>query len=555
MSRRQSLINRLLGDQLDKKVFYGATAVALPFLILGGFSPELLGKISNGAFAYLTSSWIWLYLISCSAFVAICLAIALSPLGKIRLGADDEKPEFSFLSWFAMLFSAGMGIGLVFWGVAEPMYHFMDPPTGQGGTAASGRLAFNIFFFHWGFHAWATYIVVGLPMAYFQFRKGQPATISTCLGCLEPEGNMASILRPFFGPRGADGVGLKLINILAIWATIMGVVTSLGMGALQINSGLSYALGIPAGPTPSAIIITVITLLFIVSAITGVNKGIKVLSLLNVGLMTLLLVFFFVFGPFKFLVTSFFQALGDYVVNLVPMSTSLKLFDNEGWTKGWTVFYWAWWVAWAPFVGAFIARISRGRTIRQFILVVMIAPPLFSYIFCTGLGGTAIYTDLFAGGTIGEMVNNSMEGALFATLQHLPLYGLLVAFTILLIASFFITSADSATFVISRFSTGGVRTEDPGARNRLIIFWVAMLGGLAIVLIYSGGLKALQTASIVGAFPFMFVMYLLLAAVIKDMIASRKDVVLSEPACGLPEVEPVLQPEVMIPETPQPEGI
>ncbi len=535
---KQSRITKLLGEQLDKKVFYGATILALPFLILGGFSPDTLGKISNAAFGYLTGSWSWLYLITCSIFVLTCLCIALSPMGKVRLGADDEKPEFGFLSWFAMLFSAGMGIGLVFWGVAEPMYHFMDPPMGKGGTLESARQAFNIFFFHWGFHAWATYIVVGLPMAYFQFRKKRPATISTCLQGLEPEGFLSKFLKPFFGSKGHNGMGMKMINILAIWATIMGVVTSLGMGALQINSGLAHSLGIPSGPGASAIIITIITLLFIISALTGVNKGIKVLSLINVSLMTILLVFFFVFGPFKFLAGTFFQALSDYVVNLIPMSTSLELFNNPGWTKGWTVFYWAWWVAWAPFVGAFIARISRGRTIREFILVVMIAPPLFSYIFCTGLGGTAIHIDLFANGAIGEMVKNSMEGALFETLRHLPLYGLLVAFTNILIASFFITSADSATFVISRFSTGGHETTDPKAGKRLIVFWGVILGALAIVLIYSGGLKALQTASIVGAFPFMFVMYLLLVAVIKDIIKSSKESVSDETVIG------VTQPEV-----------
>ncbi|MDM8538074.1 BCCT family transporter [Desulfobacterales bacterium HSG17] len=524
----QSKIHKLLGEQLDKKVFLGAAALAMPFLLLGGLFPELLGEFSNTAFKYITGSWSWLYLITCSAFVVICFGIALSPFGKVRLGKDDEKPEFSFLSWFAMLFSAGMGIGLVFWGVAEPMYHFMGPPTGTGGTPEAARTAFNIFFFHWGFHAWATYIIVGLPMAYFQFRKGQPATISACLQCLEPSGNgiLSKIFKPFF--NNGNGAGLKLINILAIWATIMGVVTSLGMGALQINSGLSHAMGIPSGPTTSAIIIAVITLLFIISALTGVSKGIKTLSLINVALMTVLLIFFFSFGPFKFLAATFFTALSDYVVNLIPMSTSLELFDNPGWTKSWTVFYWAWWVAWAPFVGAFIARISRGRTIREFILVVMIAPPLFSYIFCTGLGGTAVHLDLFANGAIGEMVKTNMEGALFETLSNLPFYLLLVTFTNILIASFFITSADSATFVISRFSSGGLETKDPKAANRLIIFWGVVLGGLAIVLIYSGGLKALQTASIVGAFPFMFIMYLLIAAVIKDLVQSRKTVEDSE---------------------------
>lgn len=518
---QQTGIRKLLGEELDQKVFYGATGLALPFIIMGGLFPKLLGKASDAALAIITNNWSWLYLISCSAFVVICMGIALSPLGKIRLGRDDEKPEFSYLSWFAMLFSAGMGIGLIFWGVGEPMYHFMGPPTGKGGTPESARLAFNIFFFHWGFHAWATYIVVGLPIAYFQFRKGQPATVSICLQGLETPGFLSKIMGPFSGP----GLGANIVNILAIWATIMGVVTSLGMGALQIDSGLAHSLGIPSGPTTSALIIVVITTLFIISALTGVSKGIKILSLLNVSLMVILLLFFFVFGPFGYLVKTFFRALSDYAINLVPLSTSLELYDNPGWTKTWTVFYWAWWVAWAPFVGAFIARISRGRSIREFILVVMIAPPLFSYIFCTALGGTAIFTDMFQNGTIGEVINKSgVEVALFETLHHLPMYGLLVLFTNVLIASFFITSADSATFVISRFSTGGVKTTDPKARKRLIIFWGMVLGGLAIVLIYSGGLKALQTASIAGAFPFIFIMYLLLASVIKDMIKEVRQV-------------------------------
>ncbi|MFW6372160.1 MAG: BCCT family transporter [Thermodesulfobacteriota bacterium] len=502
-------IKRLLGKTIDVRVFYGAVALALPFLVLGGFSPALLGEMSGKALAYLTSSWSWLYLISCSLFVVTCLGIALSPLGSVRLGKDDEPPEFRFFSWFSMLFSAGMGIGLVFWAGAEPMYHYMDPPIGEGGTPAASRLAFEIFFFHWGLHAWATYVVVGLPIAYFAFRKDQPAIISTCL-------------RPLLGDRAADGLFGDIVNVLAIWATIMGVVTSLGMGALQINSGLAHSTGIPAGHTTAAIIIVVITCIFIFSAITGVSKGIRILSLFNVYLMLTLLIFFCIFGPFGYLVNTFGIALWDYVVDLIPMSTSLELFDNPGWTGSWTVFYWAWWVAWAPFVGAFIARISRGRTIREFILVVLIAPPLFSYVFSVGLGGTAMWLDMVQSIPIGEAVKQSIEVALFETLSHLPLYGLLVVITNVLIASFFVTSADSATFVISMYSSGGYETEDQGARKRLIIFWGTVLGGLAIVLIFSGGLKALQTASIVGAFPFIFVMYLLVISVIKDLMRERK---------------------------------
>lgn len=504
-----SPLKKLLGNRLNTWVFLGAAALAFPFLIFGGFYPIILEKISNTALSYLTGSWSWLYLVSCSFFVVVCIVIAISPLGKIRLGKDDEKPEFSYLSWFAMLFSAGMGIGLVFWACSEPMYHYMSPPTGEGNTPQAARLAFEIFFFHWGLHAWATYVVVGLPMAYFTFRKGQPAVISACL-------------RPVLGEKISSGIVGNLVDVLAIWATIMGVVTSLGMGALQINSGLEHSLGITATSTNAAIIIAVITCLFIISALTGVSKGIKFLSLLNVSLMVILLFFFFIFGPFSYLVQKFFIAIWDYIRELLPLSTSLVLFDNPQWTKGWTVFYWAWWVAWAPFVGAFIARISRGRSIREFILVVMIAPPLFSYIFSIGLGGTAMHLDIFQNAHIGEAVKQSVEVALFATLKHLPFYIPLVFFTNLLISSFFITSADSATYVISRYSTGGLEPSDTRAGYRMIIFWGVVLGGLAVVLIYSGGLKALQTASIVGAFPFLFVMYLLLVAIIKELLAEYR---------------------------------
>lgn len=506
---KKPILQKLLGDEIDTRVFYGATALALPFIILGGFSPGVLEKISSSALNFLTDSFSWLYLISCSFFVFISIVIALSPLGRIKLGKDDEKPEFSFLSWFAMLFSAGMGIGLIFWSCSEPMYHFMSPPKGEAGTAAAARQAFEIFFFHWGFHAWATYIVVGLPMAYFIFRKGKPATISSCIG---------TGLKP--GKAGI--IGNNIVNILAIWATIMGVVTSLGMGAIQINSGLAHSTGIPTGPVPTAIIIIVITIIFILSALTGVTRGIKILSLVNVALMVTLLLFFFFLGPFEYIAKTFLLAITDYAKDLIPLSTSLVLFDNPDWTKSWTVFYWAWWIAWAPFVGAFIARISRGRTIRQFILVILIAPTLFSYVFSTALGGTAIYLDLFENTAIGHAVKKSVEVALFETLSHIPLYGLLVFLTNILIASFFVTSADSATYVISRYSTAGIQSKNKGARNRLIIFWGTVLGSLAVVLIFSGGLKSLQTASIVGAFPFLFIMYILVIVIIKELIKDYK---------------------------------
>ncbi|GAB4262288.1 BCCT family transporter [Deferrisoma sp.] len=497
---------RWLDANLDRRVFWGSALLVLPFLVAGALAPEATGQAASAVLSAVTTNLGGVYLALVSLFVAAGLALAASPLGRVRLGRDGEAPEFSRTSWFAMLFSAGMGIGLVFWSIAEPMYHFTSPPTGAAGTPEAARLAFEIFFFHWGVHAWGTYVVVGLAIAYFHFRKGEPALVSRCLV-------------PLIGRRMAEGWLGAVVDVLAIWATVMGVVTSLGLGALQITSGLHLSAGLPDGVGTTLAVIGVITLLFIASAVSGVERGIKILSNLNVILMLLLLGFFLAYGPTRAIATTFGRALGDYLRDLVPLSTSTVLFDNPGWTRAWTVFYWAWWVAWAPFVGAFIARISRGRTVREFVLGVMVAPALFSFAFAAALGGTAVHIDLHQGGQIAEMVQKAVESALFGTLHHLPHYGLLAALANLLIASFFITSADSATYVVSTFSTGGAER----ASRRLIVFWGAALGLVAAALVYAGGLKGLQTASIVGSLPFLVVMVLLIVSTVRDMAGELRN--------------------------------
>ncbi len=503
-----------MGRHLDITVFLGSAVLVLPFLLLGATAPTLLKNVSDTALGYLTQHWSWLYLSSVNLFVGAVLVLAISPYGKIRLGSDDEKPEYGWVSWFAMLFSAGMGIGLVFWAIAEPLFHYAAPPKGAGSTAESARLAFQIFCHHWGIHAWGTYVAVGLPLAYFQFRKGVPATVSRCLASLgtkKTERPVSSILTG------------KLLDMLAVWATVMGVVTSLGLGALQITSGLELSWGISGGIGTTAIVIGTITVLYITSALSGVKRGIRILSLLNVVLMLLLLLFFMVNGPFIFIVTTLRDAFYDYATEILPMSATFSLFENRSWTENWTVLYWAWWIAWAPFVGAFIASISRGRTIREFVFGVMFLPALFSILFSTALGGTAIWLELVHGADLMKTVSQSVEAALFKTLTYLPFPGFLSFLANLLIASFFITSADSATLVISRFSTGGLGGGPDTSEGRLlIIFWGVLLGGLAMVLIWSGGLKALQTASLIGAFPFIFVMVFLLIALIRALIHEGK---------------------------------
>jgi glycine betaine transporter len=499
------------GKNLDKRVFFGSVALVMPFIVIGVISPQLLGRWSDHALAAITDMFGWFFLSGVNLCVAVCLVLAISPLGRIRLGNDGEKPEFSRFSWFAMLFSAGMGIGLVFWSIAEPLYHFAGPPQGQANTVDSARLALTIFFYHWGVHAWAVYVAVGLPLAFFQFRRGLPATVSSCLGMKEDRGMRIEQRAPF----------KVIVDILAVWATIMGVVTSLGLGAMQIATGLSVTYGFVASPILTSVIIAVITALFLVSAASGVNKGIKILSELNVVLMILLFLVFLCFGPFSYLIHSFFQALADYLEAIIPLSTTFTLFGNKQWTNNWTVFYWAWWIAWAPFVGAFIARISKGRTVREFILCTILLPSIVSFLFATALGGTAIHLQLFDQVPIVATVGKSIEAGLFETLRHLPGFTLTALLANLLIVSFFVTSADSATLVIASFTSGGRGEEDGVCQRPLILFWGLLLGVLAIVLVSSGGLKALQTASIVGALPFLILMFGIQGNFVRELIREK----------------------------------
>lgn len=504
-------MNRLLGTHLDRHVFYGSVLLIVPFILLGAFSPELLAQASNAALSWVTSWFGWLFLSSVNIFLVVSLLIAFSPFGSVKLGKKDDKPDFSRLSWFSMLFSAGMGIGLVFWSIAEPLYHFTGPPTGEAETKEAARLAISIFFHHWGMHAWATYVAVGLPLAYFQYRHSRPCTVSRCLVSSGSWSGGESSYSP------AMSWCFKVVDILAVWATVMGVVTSLGLGAMQIASGLSINYGLPNNAAVTGIVIVVITLLFVVSALSGINKGIRQLSLLNVVLMVLLLLFFLAAGPFSYLMGTFTLGFKDYLVQLIPLSTTLSLFDNSSWTGSWTIFYWAWWVAWAPFVGAFIASISKGRTVREFILVVLCLPPLFSFIFASALGGTALQLQLFENVPLALTVSKSIEAALFQTLHQLPAAGFTILIANILIASFFITSADSATLVLTKFTTGGKGPVGNHDRKGLIIFWGLVLSGLSIVLVFSGGVKALQTASIVGALPFLCIMFFLLYAVVSEL--------------------------------------
>lgn len=503
-----STLKRLFGKELDPVVFYIAIAMTVPFVFMGLFTTDKLAEVTGAMVGGICNYFQSMYLLGVTGFLIFCVILALSPLGKVRLGGDNEKPEHSTMSWFSMLFSAGMGIGLLFWAIAEPMSHIANPPIKGLDANATAILAQEIYFFHWGFHAWGIYAIVGLALAYSQFRKNRGALISGCLV-------------PIFGEKLCKGTFGKVIDAFCVWATLFGVVTGIGTGAMQMTGGLSYLLGFEHSSFAIAIVIAFVTICFVISAITGINKGIKALSLLNIVLMMVLFLFFLIFGPTSFILKNFAATFGAYLTDLPELSFSTILFGNEGWTRGWTVFYWAFWIAWAPFTGGFIARISRGRTIREFVLVVIAAPVIFSFLFSTVMGGTGIYMDLFEGTAIGKV---ALELSLYETLKYMPATALISAIGVILATSFVITSADSATYVMARFCTHGVDPTDAKATSRLTVLWGLFLGILTVAFMYSGGLNGLKSSTIIGSLPFIFIMILGGVALVIDLVKERKSV-------------------------------
>ncbi|MEH0022645.1 MAG: BCCT family transporter [Desulfobacter sp.] len=501
----QSPLKRLFGKELDPMVFYLTIALTVPFVVMGLFMPDRLATVSNAMVAAICNAMQSVYLLGVTGFLLFCIVLGFSPYGKIRLGKDNEAPEFSTLSWFSMLFSAGMGIGLLFWSIAEPMSHMASPPMGEAGTREAANLAQEIYFFHWGFHAWAIYAVVGLALAYSNFRKDRGSLVSGCLV-------------PIFGEKACSGLFGKIVDTFAVWATLFGVVTGLGTGAMQMTGGLSYLFGFANSTGAVAGVITFITVCFVISAITGIGRGIKYLSNLNIVLMVILFAFFLVFGPTAFLFQNFGTTITAYLTDLPKLSFSTVLFENEGWTRGWTVFYWAFWIAWAPFVGGFIARVSRGRTIREFVFMVLFAPAVFSFIFSTVIGGTGIYMDLFEGTAIGKV---ALELSLYETLKHMPFTTIMSIVGVLLATSFVVTSADSATYVMARLCTKGHDPSDPHAGNRLTIVWGVLLGVLTIGFSFSGGLNGLKAATIIGSVPFIIIMFLCIAALVTALLREK----------------------------------
>jgi choline/carnitine/betaine transport len=489
-------------------VVFGVTAViAVGFLVWGFLSTPSLSSVSGAALTWTMENTGWLFVVTSSAFVVFVLWLAVSRFGAIPLGRDDEKPEFRTVSWIAMMFSAGMGIGLMFYGVAEPLSHLVTPPPGTGapGNPEAMQTAMATTLFHWTLHPWAIYAVVGLAIAYGVYRKGRLQLISAAFA-------------PLIGDRANGPLG-KVIDMLAIFATLFGSAASLGLGALQIRSGLNIVAGI--GTTGNAVligIIVVLTIAFVFSAVSGVAKGIQWLSNINMVLALLLALFVFVVGPTVFILNVIPTSLGSYFQDLAMMSarTGAEGANVDAWLQSWTVFYWAWWLSWTPFVGMFIARISRGRTIRQFVTGVLLVPSVVSLFWFAIFGGAAINIQQGGVDLAGE---GSTEGQLFTLLDQFPLATVASILVIVLVAIFFVSGADAASIVMGSLSERG--TIEPSRPT--VVFWGAATGAVAAVMLLVGGddaLTGLQTLTILAALPFVLVMVGLAVALVKDL---RKD--------------------------------
>lgn len=491
-------------------VFWIAVALVILAVGYGTFAPNSFEQVTSSMTAFITSSFGWYYLLIVTVIVIFCLAMIVSPLGKMRLGKPEDRPEFSTISWFAMLFSAGMGIGLVFWGAAEPLSHYaIDPATEEPGTREAFIESMRYTFFHWGIHAWAVYGLVALALAYFQFRRGYPGLIS-------------STLRPIFGEERMNGPLGKLIDVLAVFATVFGVATTLGFGAIQINGGLSYLWDIPISLGVQTIIIVIVTILFSISAWSGLGKGIKILSNTNLILAVILLALILTVGPTLLIMNMFTDSIGSYIQNLPRMSFRSAPLDSEAreWIDGWTIFYWAWWISWSPFVGIFIARVSRGRTIREFLTGVLLLPTLVSFFWFSVFGVTAI--DVQNSGT--DLTGLLTEETLFGVFEQLPMFWVLSILAILLVSIFFITSADSATFVLGMQTTYGSLTPS----NAVKLTWGGLQATIAIILLYANGLTALQNSLIIAALPFSVIMLLMMVSLTKSMSNEHQRLLKSE---------------------------
>ncbi len=487
---------------MNPRVFWGASAIVAALLALATLAPGASDYVFKLAQAWVIDAFGWFYIAAVAGFLGFVVFLAVGPTGRIKLGPDEVEPDFPYVSWLAMLFAAGMGIGLMYFAVAEPVQHFASPPEAAPGTFDAAREAMVITFMHWGVHAWAVYALVGLSLAYFAHRKGLALTLR-------------SGLQPLLGDRIHGPVG-DAVDIFAICGTLFGIATSLGLGVAQINSGLAYLIGLPNTEATQVVLIAGVMSLATISVLTGLDRGVRRLSELNLFLAVLLMTFVLVVGPTGFLLKALVQNFGLYLDHFFIRTFNLYAYEPRGWMANWTLFYWAWWIAWSPFVGMFIARISRGRTVREFVIGVLLVPTAFSFIWMTVFGNTAMFLDMGpAAGAISAAVQTDLSTALFKFFEYLPGTAVTSTLAVALIVVFFVTSADSGSLVIDTIASGGA-DETPKWQR---VYWCGLEGVAAALLLLAGGLSALQAATLVAALPFAIIMILLAWGLHKGMRA------------------------------------
>ena len=484
---------------IHKPVFWPSVFLILAMIV----ATLVMGKQAQTMFesvqSYISNNMGWLFIFSVNTFLIFSVILAFSRFGNIRIGGDDAKPEFSTLAWFAMLFSAGMGIGIMFWSVAEPIYHFLSPPMAEGETVEAARQAMSLTYLHWGFHAWGIYAIVALSLAFFAFNRGLPLSFR-------------SVFYPVLGDRIEGWIG-DVIDTLAVLATLFGLATSLGLGVKQVSAGLNHLFAFPDTVWLQVGLIIGITMIATVSVILGIDKGVRVLSEVNIRIAVLFLVFMLIVGPTIYILDSFVQNLGHYANNILTYSFWTETYEDSTWQNNWTVFYWAWWISWSPYVGLFIARISKGRTVKEFVLGVLIAPSMVTFLWLAAFGGSAIDLEMQGIGNIGTAVQENVATALFVLLEQFPLAFITSIVAIILVMSFFVTSSDSGSLVIDSLTSGGKLDAPVGQR----IFWAQTEGAVAAVLLIGGGLNALQTAAITTGLPFLFILLLMCYSLYKGL--------------------------------------
>lgn len=470
-------------------VFYISIAIIAGIVAWGVLATDNFSSVTNAGLQWITTNLGWFYVMTTAVFVVFSIYLAFGENKHVKLGSDDSKPNYPFLTWIGMLFAAGMGVGLVFWGTAEPIQHYVEPPPGvESRTSESARAALVYSIFHWGIQPWAIYAIVGLAIAYFKFRRNEPSLISVTL-------------RPLLGEKANGPLGIS-VNVIATVATTVGIATTFGFSAMQLSGGMSEVFGTPNSVMIQLIITGVVGVIFIGVVFSGIDKGMRMLSNANLGLAAFLLLAVFLFGPTVRLIEDFFVSVGTYIRDYAYLSLELHPVRDTGWQSEWTLFYWGWLIAWAPFVGMFIARVSRGRTIREFILGALLVPALLGAFWFVVFGGTAIHLERSGAADIAATAQQTPEVALFLLLDGLPLGFVLSILALVLIVIFFITSAVSATYVLGVLSSAG--TLKPNKKVQAA--WGVGVVGIAATLLLSGGLQALQAASVIIALPFAFIL-------------------------------------------------